>query len=288
MSKGNGLAWARLVAIRAALVGMQGNIDESRVRLREAENVARQAGQVWSSLSDEMVNGEKPRNGEEIEQRYGKMEKARRELKRREAEKNSVKAEVQYLERESGRLRTQFDTVFDEAAKGEGLFDRSTPGADQLRAIDLSDIVPSDAFESLAGGGVRTVGDFIDTVKRRGGVANLGIADATLKAACEAVAAAVRATGDGDLPPVLREYVPEIRREEAPVNDHGSADGANDAADQAAAGGAPAPDPAAAGAGESRVHTVRSKAASAARGKPKAGKASGKASKDKGGRKLAK
>lgn len=229
MSVSRGLAWTRLIAIRAALVGMQGTIDELRVQLKEAENVARQAGQAWSSLSDEMVNGEKPRNADELEARYTKMEKARRELKRREADKNSVKVEVDYHERESKRLRTQFDTIFDEAAKGEGLFDQGKPPADQVRTVELADIIPPDARESLEAAGVRSVGDFIDTVKRRGGVSNLGLADTSLRAACEAVAASIRAAGDGDLPPVLREYSgvrePESTPAEAGEGDSGAGEG---------------------------------------------------------------
>jgi hypothetical protein len=206
---GSGATWTRLVAIRAAFLGMQGRIDDLEVAYKDLAAKAREKGQAFSSLCDGMINPEL--SAKDKRELMDKLPGARRALKTAENRANVAKTDLRSVQAERERLGALFEQVFDEAARGESLYDQAKPGTDDVRGVLLSDLLDEAACATLLESGIVRVGDFVDAVKKRGGVDNLKLAEDSCAMACEAVSAALAATGDAKLPPVLREFVPEAR-----------------------------------------------------------------------------
>lgn len=223
--RGIAFVWARLRAIRAAYLGKMEPIAELEAKHKDLANKAREKGQTWSSLCDRLIDPEI--TAKDLKELKDKMPRERAALKRAEGKAQTAKADVAAAKAEQTRLATLFESVFDQAADGPGLFGDARPAADQVREVGLDDILDESVVGTLGGAGIRTVGDFLDTVKKKGGVANLGLeGDSVIADACRAVAAAIKATGDGDkaLPPVLRQFAPEDRPQEP--EDQGGGDSA--------------------------------------------------------------
>lgn len=220
--RGVAFVWARLRAIRAAYLGKMEPIADLEAKHKDLANKAREKGQTWSSLCDRLIDPEI--TPKELKELKDKMPRERAALKRAEGKAQTAKADVAAAKAEQTRLATLFESVFDQAADGPGLFGDARPAADQVRDVALEDILDEAVVGTLNAAGMRTVGDFIDTVKKKGGVANLGLeGEDVVTGACRSVAAAIKATGDGDkaLPPILRPFAPDNPPQE-PAGDAGS------------------------------------------------------------------